>query len=177
MKTIFYHFRSKIDIFHFFHTCTTFLIKKSFRFHKISSKINIFMLFSRSTVKKPSRLTPFGTRISLLRLQNHSFHFFHTCPTYLLQNGIAKSRFCVQRSHFGLQSGPRRARPARPAGRAGWPSLAGPGWPARPPGPACRPVGCSAGGGGEEGRAKEGGSAPAEPRPPTPITAGGLFSI
>ena len=34
------------------------------------------MLFSRTTVKKPSRLTLIGTRISLLRLQNHSFSLF-----------------------------------------------------------------------------------------------------
>ena len=135
------------------------------------------MLFSRNPIRKPTRFTLAGTRISLFRLQNHTFSLFHTCTAFWLQKFITNSQNGVQRSHFGLQSGHRRARPARPAGRAGWPSLAGPGWPARPPGPACRPVGCSAGGGGEEGRAKEGGSAPAEPRPPTPITAGGLFSM
>ena len=34
------------------------------------------MLFSRNPIEKPSRLTPVGTRNSLLRLQNHLFTFF-----------------------------------------------------------------------------------------------------
>ena len=120
------------------------------------------MLFSRNPIEKPSRLTPVGTKNSLLRLQNHLFHFFHTCPTNLLQNDITNSRFGVQRSHFGLQSGPRRA---RPAGRA-----AGPAWlaraaqPGRPVLPASRWAALQ--GGGEEGKAKEGGSAHQNPAPP-----------
>ena len=34
------------------------------------------MLFSRNPIEKPSRLTPVGTRISLLGLQNHRFSLF-----------------------------------------------------------------------------------------------------
>ena len=54
----------------------------------------------------------------------------------------------------------------RPAGRPGLAS----------PAARSRPAGRWAALQGNEGRAKEGGSAPAEPCPPTPITAGGLFS-
>ena len=139
------------------------------------------MLSSPNPIEKPTRLTLVGTRISLLRLQNHTFHALHTCTAFWLQNGITSSRFGVQRSHFGFQSVPGRARPARPDGRAGWPSLAGPGWPprrpsqpgglARPPG---GPVGCFPG--GEREKSAGGGAARRSWwSPPTPITAGGLF--
>ena len=63
---------------------------------------------------------------------------------------------------------------SRPAERVGRARPARAGQPGRlvPPG---RPVGCFARGG--VGAEKGEGGAPAEPRPPTPITAGGLFSM
>ena len=63
----------------------------------------------------------------------------------------------------------RLSQPAEQVGRAR-PARAGQPGRLVPPG---RPVGCFARGWGQE---KREGGAPAEPRPPTPITAGGLFS-
>ena len=93
--------------------------------------------FARSTVKKPSRLTPFGTRISLFGVQNHRFSLFLDVSDVFAPKLHHKIMIWCPTIPFWIQSGPRRARPARPAGRAGWPSLAGPaGQPGRPVPPA-----------------------------------------
>ena len=76
MKIDFSLFRSKIIIFTFFTRVRHFCSKLSLRFHKISSKSDIFLLFSRNPIEKPSRLTPVGTKNQLLRLYNHLFSFF-----------------------------------------------------------------------------------------------------
>ena len=126
------------------HTCKRYLLKNDIQSSYNFTQIYFFVLFSPNPIEKPTRLTPVGTR-----------------------NTILDSEVV-----------PDELSPARPAGRAGWPSLAGPGWPARPPGPACRPVGCSAGGGGgRRGQGKGKRQRAGEPRPPTPITAGGLFHM
>ena len=51
-------------------------------------------------------------------------HFFHLCTAFWFQKFITNSQNGVQRSHFGLQSGHRRARPARPGATAGGPPTA-----------------------------------------------------
>ena len=143
-------------------------------FHQESSKFlpkRRFHTFPLNTIKKPTRFTLVGTKSLGIDKQFHCLRNTVETPTRFAP---LVSNDPLLESKVVTDEPGRLGRPAERVGR--WPSLAGPGWPARPPGPACRPVGCSAGRGGEEGKAKEGGSAPAEPRPPTPITAGGLFS-
>ena len=91
-----------------------------------------------------------------------TFHFFETCTTYLVQNDIQKSTKGNLDPHFW--SGAVQDEPGRPAG------------PARLPGPAWPPGGLLCGRGRREER--RGGAAQRRGwSPPTPITAGGLFSI
>ena len=117
------------------------------------------MLFSRSTVKKPSRLTPFGTRISLFGIQNHRFSLFLDVSDVFAPKLHHRIMIWCPTIPFWTPKWSQTS-------SASWPSLAGPGWPARPPGPA--------GGGqagphlagrwaasreGNEGRVQEGGAA------------------
>ena len=44
---------------------------------------DIFMLFSRNPIGKPSRLTPVGPRISLFGVPNHTFSFFRRVRGFL----------------------------------------------------------------------------------------------
>ena len=93
---------------------------------------------------------------SILELKITEVHFFETCTTYLVQNDIQKSTKGNLDPHFW--SGAVQDEPGRPAG------------PARPPG------GLLCGRGRREER--RGGAAQRTGwSPPTPITAGGLFSI
>ena len=178
MKTIFYIFDQKSSIFIFFIRVRRICSKFSFKFHKISSKNDIFILFSRNPIRKPTGFTLAGTRISLFRLQNNTFSLFSYvygvlapkvhhevtkwCPT--IPFWTPKWSQTSSASSAGrLGGGPWRAWPARQAGPAAWP----------PPG---GPVGCFPG--RERGKSSGGGAARRRWwSPPTPITAGGLFSI
>ena len=132
-----------------------------------------FSCFSRNPIEKPSRLTPVGTKISLLRLQNHPFSLFSHVSDVFASKWHHKFTIWCPTIPFWTPKWSQTSSAGRPSG---WPSLAGPGCPARPPGPACQPVGCSAGE-GRGGEGKGGGQRAGEPRPPTPITAGGLFCM
>ena len=104
------------------------------------------MLFSPNTVKKPSRFTLAGARISLFRLQNHTFSLFSyvsdvsgpevhhkftkLCPT--IPFWTPKWSQTSSASSAGRPSG--LAEPGRPglASQAARSCRRGPGWP--PPG-------------------------------------------
>ena len=104
------------------------------------------MLFSRNPIGKPSRLTPVGTKNSLLRLQNHLFSLFSYmydvfaskwyhkfmiwCPT--IPYWTPKLSQTSSASSAGRPSG--LAQPGRPglASQAARSCRRGPGWP--PPG-------------------------------------------
>ena len=166
MKSIFYYFRFKFIIFTFLTRVRDICSKFSSRIHKISSKNDIFMLFSPNPIEKPSRLTPVGTRISLLGLQNHRFSLFSYVYDVFASKWHHKFMIWCPTIPFWTPkwSQTSSARSAgRPSGLAepGWPGLASPAARSRLPagGLLCR-------GGGEEGRAKEGGSAQENPAPP-----------
>ena len=111
--------------------------------------------------------------------QNHENAIFETCTRYLVQNGIPNSTKRSLEPHFW--SGAVQDEPGRPA-RPAWPPVPA-GGPGRPAGLAGSPwaswlrsPGAPAGSGfGQRwGRRRPGRQ---QPRPPTPITAGGLFGI
>ena len=133
--------------------------KKLQRFH--------FLLFSRTTSKKPSRLTrDFWNsyrRLSSDSNEDRKITFSdknHKISVFLDVYDVFAPKWHPRiikkgaRNDFLVRGAPSRARPARPAGRAGWPSPAGPGWPARPPGPAWPAGALLRGEGGRSGKSK-----------------------
>ena len=90
---------------------------------------NDFVLFSPNSIEKPTRLTFVGTRISLLRLQNHTFSSF--AHVYGALASKLHHKFTIWCPTIPFLT-PKWSQTSS----ASWPSLADPGWPARPPGPA-----------------------------------------
>ena len=153
-------------IFHFFDTCTTFLLKNSSGIHKISPKNDKFFLFHQTLLKSLRDWPTSGPEIIKNSLSFINFQLFHTCTTYLLQNGTPDftKRDLEQLFWSGaLQVEPGRL--GRPAERVGRARPARAGQPGRlvPPG---RPVGCFAGG---EGSESGGGGAPHRRRGAPPL--------
>ena len=156
MKTIFLHFDQKSSIFIFFIRVRRICSKFSFKFHKISSKMTFSSFFHETLLESLRDSHSPGQEFHFFDSKITHFQFFHTCTAFWLQKFITKSQNGVQRSHLGLKSGHRRARPARPAGSEVVPDEPGRlARPARPPGP--RLAGrWAASREGNEGRAQEG---------------------
>ena len=87
------------------------------------------MLFPPNPIEKPSRLTPVGTRISLLGAQNHRFSLLSYVYDVFASKWHHKFMIWCPTIPFWFPKWSQTS-------SASWPSLAGPGWPARPPGPA-----------------------------------------
>ena len=136
----------------FFETCTRYLVQNG--------------------IPNSIKVSVFGIRIVEMQL-------FETCTRYLVQNGIPNSTKRSLDPHFW--SGAVQDEPGRPA-RPAWPPVPA-GGPGRPAGLAGSPwtswlrsPGAPAGSGFGQ---RWGGRRPGrqQPRPPIPITAGGLFGL
>ena len=142
-------------------------------------KIMKIQLFETCTTYLVQNGIPNSIKIPLFELKFTEVHFFETCTRYLVQTGIQKSTKGSLDPHFW--SGAVHHEPGRPA-RPAWPPVpaGGPGQPAGLAGSPwaswLRSPGAPAGSGFGQRR---GGRRPGrqQPRPPTPITAGGLFCM
>ena len=132
--------------------------------------------FFRRVRRFCSKMRPQNPKIPHFFGQNHKISVFLDVYDVFAPKWHPRITKKGARNDFLVRGAPSRARPARPAGRAGWPSPAGPGWPARPPGPAWPAGALLRGEGGRSGKSKGGRQRTGRTPPPTPITAGGLFT-
>ena len=129
MKVIFDNFDQKPSFFTFFTRVSGFRSKWTSKFHENSFKNDFSVLFARNPIEKNTRLTLVGTRISLSRLQNHTFSSF--AHVYGVLASKLHHKFTIWCPTIPFLT-PKWSQTSS----ASWPSLADPGWPARPPGPA-----------------------------------------
>ena len=126
-----------------FETCTTYLVQNgipnSTQNHFLGIKIMEMQLFETCTTYLVQNGTPNSIKVSLFGIKSMEMQLFETCTTFLVQNGIPNSTKRCLEPHF--RSGAVQDEPGRPA-RPAWPPE------------------------GNEGRAKEGGSAQERMAPP-----------